>query len=379
MILTSDDPLFKQCSISVMDNIADPTITFDKDGICNYYYRYKQSEAQSTLTGEAGENKIKDIVSKIKNKGKNRKYDCIIGVSGGIDSTYLSLKAKEYGLRVLCVHFDNGWDSQEAVSNIQNIVTKCGFDLFTYVIDWDEFRDIQLSYFKAGVIDIEAANDIAIFESLDIICAEKGIGYILDGRNVWTEETLPYVWINKNPNNLYDIHQKFGKMRLDKFPARFKNGNHIKPKGSFESIPLLNYMEYNKKKTKEIISKELGWLDYGGKHYESVFTRFYQGYILPEKFGVDKRKSHLSNLIFSGQISKEEALDELKRPAYSPAQLEIDKVYVLKKLGFSEEEFEIYMRSPGVPHEFYKNHSDVYRSPLLKIRHALGKIKRSFK
>lgn len=355
MVFDKNDKHYRQCSLSVMDNIADPTITFNEQGICNYYYDYKQAEQHHTIVGKEANDKVKNIVNELKENGKGKQYDCIIGVSGGIDSTYLCYKAKEYGLRVLCVHFDNGWNSQEAVKNIENIIQKCGFDLYTYVIDWKEFKDIQLAYFKAGVIDIEAVTDIAIFDSLDMICGEKKIGYILDGRNIWTEQTLPTVWTNKNPNNLYDIHQKFGTIPLIKYPAKFKNGEYVKPKGTFRSIPLLNYLEYNKKKTKEIIAKELDWVDYGGKHYESIFTRFYQGYILPEKFKVDKRKAHLSNLIFSGQMEKKEALLELEKPIYPSHLLETDKEFVLKKLGFSQMDFEAYIKKEGIPHSFYRN------------------------
>ena len=376
MVLSKDDPNYRQCSLSVMDNIADPNIYFDEKGICNYYHEYKAAEKKGILTGTEAEKKISEVVRLLKEKGRNKNYDCIIGVSGGIDSTYLSLKAKEYGLRVLCVHFDNGWNSELAVKNIENIVSKCGFDLYTYVIDWEEFRDIQLAYFKAGVIDIEAVTDIAIFDSLDRICAEKNVGFILDGRNICTEQTLPSCWINKNPNNLYAIHQKFGKIPLNRYPAKFKNGKYVRPRGSYQSIPLLNYLDYNKKQVKNIIARELGWKDYGGKHYESVFTRFYQGYILPEKFKVDKRKAHLSNLIFSGQLTKEEAFLELEKPVYPEEQLEIDKTFVLKKLGFSKEEFAAYINAPSFSHDLYGNNSDTYQTSYVKARHFLGRIKR---
>lgn len=367
---------YQQCSISVMDTIEDPNITFDENGVCNYYYDYLNSAKANIIKGVEAEKKISETIALLKRNGKHKKYDCIIGVSGGVDSTYLSYKAKEFGLRVLCVHFDNGWNSELAVKNIENIVSKCGFDLYTYVIDWDEFRDIQLSYFKAGVIDIEAVNDIGIFDALDRICSEFGIKYILDGRNIATECTLPSYWINKNQNNLYQIHKKFGTIPLNKFPAKFKNGLYVRPKGSYIGINLLNFIDYNKKQAKKTITKELEWRDYGGKHYESIFTRFYQGYILPNKFNIDKRKAHLSNLIFSNQITKEEALKELQLPIYPAEQLAIDKPFVLKKLGFSEEEFKDYMNSKPVPHEFYGGAEVINRKSLkTEIRMRLGAVK----
>jgi N-acetyl sugar amidotransferase len=374
-------PGYRQCAISVMDNIVDPDISFDEKGICNYYYQYLEAEKQFTLKGEAADKKVKQLTEEIKAYGKGKKYDCILGVSGGVDSTYLALVAKKLGLRVLCVHFDNGWNSELAVKNIENIVSKLGFDLYTYVINWEEFRDIQIAYFKAHVIDIEAVTDIAIFSALNKICLELKLKYILDGRNVWTEEVLPSSWIFKDPENLIDIHNRFGKLPLKEYPllGKFRRA-YIQFHQPVISVKLLNYMHYDKKEAKEAICRELEWRDYGGKHYESVFTRFYQGHILPVKFKVDKRKAHLSNLIFAGQLTKEEAIDELKQPIYPAEFFEIDKLFVLKKLGFSEQEFDEYMQAPPVPHQRYKVTgplSDSY--PVLKalkpFYRALKKLK----
>ena len=368
MVLDKNDPNYRQCSMSVMDNLADPEITFDENGICNYYYEYLAAEKQQVLKGEAGAKKYNDIIAQIKADGKGKKYDCILGVSGGVDSTYLAYLAKQAGLRVLCVHFDNGWNSELAVKNIQNIVEKCGFDLFTYVIDWEEFKDIQLAYFKANVIDIEAVTDIAIFSALDVICKEQGIKHIIDGRNVVTEVTLPPAWICKNSSNLRDIHKRFGTKKLKAYPLvspiRRRLVTRSKP---FQSWPLLNYVVYDKKVAKETIISELSWRDYGGKHYESVFTRFYQGYILPTKFKVDKRKAHLSNLIFSGQLTKVEALAELEQPIYPVSIFEQDLQFVLKKLGYTEETFQNYLEAPAVAHQQYNMSLSLFDEyPVLK-------------
>lgn len=369
MILSENDPGYRQCALSVMDNIADPNITFDENGICNYYYEYKDAERRLVYRGEAGKKKLEETVELIKRDGKGKKYDCMLGISGGVDSTYLALKAKELGLRVLCVHFDNGWDSELAVKNIENIVSRCGFDLYTYVNDWREFRDIQLAYFKANVIDIDAVNDIAIFLSLDKICAKYGLKNILDGRNVVTEQTIPIAWINKDLGNMLNIHKAFGTIPLKTFPliGRWKR-NIDAVRRAYYTITLLNYTDYNKRDAKKEIVEKLDWKDYGGKHYESVFTRFYQGYILPVKFKADKRKSHLSNLIFSEQITKDDALEELKKPIYPPEQLAIDKPFVLKKLGFTEEEFEAYLKAPAVDHAVYGNTRTLTQDfPILEI------------
>jgi N-acetyl sugar amidotransferase len=368
MVLSVNDAAYRQCKISVMDNIADPDIFFDKNGICNYYEEYLKAEKQFTLKGKDADLKVESLVAEMKLDGKGKKYDCMLGVSGGVDSTYLALKAKEYGLRVLCVHFDNGWNSELAVKNIQNIVEKCGFDLYTYVIDWEEFKDIQLSYFNANVIDIEAVTDIAIFSALDIICKKQGIKHIIDGRNVVTEVTLPQAWICKNTSNLRDIHNRFGSVKLKAYPLmnpiRRRIVARTKP---FQSWPLLNFVHYDKAKAKKIIISELNWCDYGGKHYESVFTRFYQGYILPEKFKVDKRKAHLSNLIFSGQLTKEEALVELQQPIYPEHLFQQDYQFVIKKLGFSSEAFQTYLKQAPVSHQNFQMSLSIFDEyPVLK-------------
>ena len=367
---------YQQCTLSVMDTIADPDITFDAAGICNYYYDYKKAEDRLVLKGEAGIERTNQAIAEIKAVQKNEQYDCILGVSGGVDSTYLSYIAKQYGLRVLCVHFDNGWNSELAVKNIENIVSKQGFELYTYVIDWEEFRDIQLSYFKANVVDIEAVTDIAIFSCLDKICTEKKIKFLIDGRNVVTEEVLPPSWICKDPENLVNIHKQFGKIPLNKYPLLSRGRRlYIELRRPFKNIQLLNWLPYNKSEAKNTIIKELEWRDYGGKHYESIFTRFYQGHILPNKFHIDKRKAHLSNLIFSGQITKEEALEELRQPIYDDKQQKEDYDFVIKKLGMTEDQFRSYIAEESVPHKNYglsKPYADYF--PLLKFAKPFKKF-----
>ena len=368
MVWSERDPEYRQCSLSVLDNIADSDIQFDANGICNYYSEYVAAEKANVFKDNAGKEKVAEIIRTIKADGVGKPYDCILGVSGGVDSSYLAYLAHQEGLRVLCVHFDNGWNSELAVHNIQAIVTKLGFDLYTYVIDWEEFRDIQMAYFKANVVDIEAITDIAIFSALDILVQKHKIKHIIDGRNVVTEHTLPSSWICKNTSNLRDIHQQFGTIPLKSYPIMSPIRRRIVArKKPFQSWPMLNYYEYNKAEAKETIIAKLGWRDYGGKHYESVFTRFYQGFILPRKFKIDKRKAHLSNLIFSGQITKEQALEELKAPIYPIELLETDYEFVIKKLGFTRQEFEAYLNAPPVPHNHYALSISIFDEiPLLK-------------
>lgn len=369
MVLDKNDPNYRQCSLSVMDNIADPDITFDENGICNYYYEYLAAEKQHVLKGEDGEKKYKEIISKIKSDGQGKKYDCILGVSGGVDSTYLAYLSKQAGLRVLCVHFDNGWNSELAVKNIQNIVEKCGFDLYTYVIDWEEFRDIQLAYFKANVIDIEAVTDIAISNTLYSIAFKNKINYILSGTNISTETTLPISWVCKDQGNLISIHSIFGSRKLKKYPilTRLKR-NYIDFTHKIVWVDLLNYVDYNKIMVREIIEEKLDWKYYGGKHFESVFTKFYQGILLPQKFKVDKRKAHLSNLIFSGQLNKEDALEELQNEILSIEEMNSVLNFVLKKLGFSKSEFADYLNTIGQNHDRFGLTQSLSKSfPILKI------------
>lgn len=351
-----ENRLFQQCSVSVMDTIADPDITFDEKGVCNYYYKYLEAERKFVNAGQEGENRLKAIITQIKKYGQGKKYDCITGVSGGVDSTYLALQAKKLGLRPLIVHFDNGWNSELAVMNIENIIRRLGFDLFTLVVDWEEFRDLQLSYLKASVVDIEVVTDHAIIGSLYKLAVSHDIKYILSGSNIVTENVLPPSWVwNKSDHiNIKAIHKRFGTVKLRTYPffnSRLKN-YYTRVKG-IETITLLDLMPYNKREVKKTITEELGWRDYGGKHYESIFTRFYQGYILPTKFGIDKRKAHLSNLIFSGQITKNEALRELNEPIYDHQQLKIDFEFVLKKFNLSEIQFNKILQQPPRSHRDY--------------------------
>ncbi len=367
---------YQQCAISVMDTIADPDISFDEKGISNYYYEYKRASA-SLHTGNEGWEMLEKIASEIKNAGKNQPYDCIMGLSGGVDSTYVAYLAKKLELRPLAVHFDNGWNSELAVMNIENIITKLGFDLFTYVINWDEFKDLQIAYLKASVVDIEAITDHAIFASLYKLAGERKIKYILSGTNIQTENTLPKSWIHPKGDhiNIQSIHKAYGTIALKTFPfSDAKVKRYYQQVMGVKSVSVINYVDYNKQKIKTLIEKELGWRDYGGKHYESIWTRFYQGYILPNKFKIDKRKAHLSDLIFNGQITKEEALKELAKPVYDEKQFKIDYDFVLKKLGLSKEEFESIMQSSPRSHYDFD-----FEKPIDERYPVLGPVKKIYR
>ncbi|HRF25100.1 MAG TPA: N-acetyl sugar amidotransferase, partial [Chitinophagaceae bacterium] len=302
-------------------------------------------------------------VDVIKKSGKGKPYDCIAGVSGGVDSTYLVYIAKQLGLRPLVVHMDNGWNSELAVKNIESVVNKLGLDLYTLVVNWDEFRDIQLAYLKASVIDIEVVTDHAISGTIARLCKKHGIRYSLTGNNHVTEFTMPSAWtFNKNDHvNLLDIHKQFGSVPIKTYPLFNSNlKRYVRWVLKTESVGLLNFIPFNKQEVKNIITNELGWRDYGGKHYESIFTKFYQAYILPEKFKVDKRKAHLSTLIFSGQLTKEQALAEIALPLYEPSNFKTDYEFVLKKFNLSDDAFKKIMNAPVRSHYDFEIEKSVY-------------------
>ncbi len=371
---------YQQCSLSVMDTIADPDITFDEKGICNYYYDYLKESSKPEYSPH---NRV-IIVQKIVDNLKNRKgkYNCIIGLSGGIDSSYLALFAKEYGLNPLLVHFDYGWNSEEAVQNIKRIVQKTGFDLYTYVIDWSDFSNLQRSYFKASVLDLDVPADHMIFGALYKTAKKFNIQSILSGNNFQTEFTLPKSWnYNKfDLLNIKSINKNFENISLNRLPKLgVWDQAYYQLFLGVNNINILNYLDYNKSEIKNRIIKEFDWQDYGGKHHESIFTRFYQGYILPNKFFIDKRKAHLSNLIFSNQLSKHDAIIELAKPHYEIELMKKDFSFVAKKLRFSEDELEALLNKENIPHEYYGtdvNQRKMYFSIMKKIKPITRIIKK---
>jgi N-acetyl sugar amidotransferase len=374
---------YNTCSRCILDTNDDPEIVFDDFGVCNYCREYDRIAEENQLKNkEQMSSKLNALVKKIKSEKKNSKYDCIVGVSGGVDSTYLAYKAKELNLNPLIVHYDNGWDSELAVMNIENLVKKLDLDLITFVNDWNEFKDIQLSFLKASVIDIELITDQAILATIYDIARQYNIKYILYGSNLTTEAILPKSWYHWKIDvlNILAIHKKFGKIKIKSYPTLgFFKHIYITRILKIQSVNLLNYMDYSKKEAKETIIKKLGWRDYGGKHHESIFTRFYQSYILPEKFNVDKRKAHLSTLICSSQISREEAIEELKKPIYDPDKFNEDYEYVIKKIGLSDAEFQHLMKLPAKKHTEYPSYLTRHYKYQLVLSKLLKPITKLFK
>jgi N-acetyl sugar amidotransferase len=357
------------CLRCILDENDDPALGLDARGVCRHCRAYDEAAARTVLGGAEGERRLAAAVDEIKRLGAGQRYDCILGLSGGCDSSYLAWLAHRHGLRPLVVHFDNGWNSVEAVSNIENIVKRLGWDLHTYVVDWEEFKDVQLAYLRASVIDVEAITDHAILGAVHRLAKEHRIRRILAGTNVVTEAVLPAHWIfNKYDHvNLRAIHARYGKLKLRNFPLfDWKLKAYCRRWLKVETVAPLNWVRYDKRDAKKLLADELGWRDYGPKHGESIFTRFYQCWILPRKFGVDKRKAHLSNLICSQQMTRDQALEEMKRPIYDPELEKIDHRFVLKKLGLSAAELDEIMALPVRSHLEFPVEQPLHRKhPLL--------------
>lgn len=355
-----------QCSNCVMDT-TDPEIVFDENGVCSYCldFQLKYADSLKNLSHQGLDASLLENIQRIKDAGKNNKYDCVIGLSGGVDSSYLALKVKELGLRPIAVHFDSGWNSEIAVRNIENIIKKLDIDLYTHVCDWNEMKDLQLSFFKAGVPNCDIPTDHAFIAVLYKIAAKYNIKYIINGGNLATESVLPKSWGHASIDlrHIKHIQKIFGSLKLKKYPQinLFMRYIFYPILKSIKEYRLLNFIHYDKKEAKKIIQSELSWQDYGGKHYESIFTKFFQSYYLVEKFGFDKRKAHLSSLILSNQISRDEALDELKINPFDAQTIDRDKLFLSKKMGIKLEEFEKILNAPK------KNHTDYNTSYFFKF------------
>lgn len=354
------------CKRCVMDT-SDPEIVFDENGVCNHCHTYDRLVRDYVLDGEAGSQKLEQIAAKIQSDGKGRQYDCVIGVSGGVDSTYVAYLVKKIGLRPLAVHLDNGWDSELAVKNIEETLKRLGIDLYTEVLDWEEFKDLQSAFLKASTPDSEIPSDHAIFSVLSNLAEKLGIKYVILGNNVRTETHLPRSWSQGHFDWKYirEVHKRFGTRPLKTFP-HYGFFTFYRRMVTQKRVEILNYVGYTKQEALRVLQEELGWRYYGGKHYESIYTRFYQGYILPEKFGFDKRRSHVSSLICSGEMTREQALEELKTPTYAPSMQEEDREYVVKKLGLTDEEFTAIMNAPKKSYWDYPSYGQFMNRPMVK-------------
>lgn len=355
-------------------DVTDPEISFDADGVCNHCRDFDALQKPQIKTGEEGARLLAQHVEEIKAKGRGKRYDCIIGLSGGVDSSYVAFKVIELGLRPLAVHVDTGWNSELAVSNIEKIVKRLGIDLETFVIDWREMQDLQLSFIKAGVANCDIPQDHAFVAVLFDLAVKNGIQSVISGHNLSSEAVLPEAWgyTSIDRKHLRSIHRTYGKNPLKNYPSYslFEYTMWWPYVKKLKIFPILNYMDYRKDEIKEWLMKELGWRDYGGKHYESRFTKFFQSYYLPHKFNYDKRKAHLSSLIVSGQMTREAALQELNKPLYDPDALVEDKSFIAKKLGISADELDSIIAGPNRTHEDFDNNSALIQG-MLKFKTRL--------
>lgn len=347
---------------------SDSDLIIDDVGVCNHCRRYQREFLKRVFPGETGKEKLDKLIFKIKRIGKNKDYDCIIGVSGGVDSTYVAYLTKKLGLRPLAIHFDNGWNSELAVSNISKTLEILDIDLYSFVIDWDEFKDLQLSFLRASTPDGEIPTDHAINALLFREANKRGIKYIINGMNFASESLSVPSWAYGHSDWKYisSVHKKFGTVKLKNYPKyNFFNLFYWNVIKQIKVVSILNYVEYNKDSVMKILQNNLGWVYYGGKHYESVYTRFYQGYILPQKFGIDKRRGHLSDLINSDQITRDQALQQMEVDAYDETLLRQDMDFVIKKFELDDTSFENIMNLQKKTFREYPNNFVKVR--LLKI------------
>ncbi len=338
---------------------TDPEIQFDEKGVCNHCTGFMKQLEEVKALKKYGTEHLGEIVGKIKKDSKNRKYDVLLGISGGVDSTYVAYLLKNLGLRTLLVHMDNGWNSDDATLNIKNVVKTLGFDYESYVLDWEEFKEIQLAFLRASVVEAETPTDIAIQGALHSVAAKFGIKYIISGGNMATEGILPKMWHYNQKDTKYfnAIQEKFNPKKVRKFPNfGFEKEFYYKFIKGIKIIYLLNYVDFNKAEATKLIQEKLGWKNYGGKHHESRFTKFVQAYLLPKKFDLDYRKATLSSQICSGETTREEAIEALKAPIYNEEVMEREKEFIAKKLGISKPELDKIIDLP--PKYYYEYPND---------------------
>lgn len=371
---------YRVCTRCVMDT-TDPDIVFDDQGVCNHCHEHLRDIATQVVPGEAGRRKLEAIAETLKRAHHGKPYDCIIGVSGGVDSSYVAWLVRDLGLRPLAVHLDNGWNSVIAVSNIANQIEALDIDLYTHVIDWAEYKDIQRAFLKASLPDVEVPTDHAINSIMFKVAEKFGISTVLRGGNVVTESHHPARWSQGHMDYGYisDVHRKFGSGKVKTYPhLNFVQFLQLYRGGFVETIDLLNYADYSREKALARIESDLGWRDYGGKHHESIFTRWFQGVYLPRKFDFDKRKMHLSSLISTDQITRDQARAKLQQPTYDEALQDEDCDFVAKKLGFTRAELDAIMAAPAAHFEDFDSWTKRLDGPMFALaKRAVRMVRRA--
>lgn len=374
---TAAEANIRTCSITLYDETI-PGLTFDDAGVCDLALDGQWRLENEVFHGEDGRQRLEAWAERMKVAGKGRDYDCIIGVSGGVDSSMVAVRVVELGLRPLALHLDNGWNINLAVSNIESLVKGLNIDLITHVIDWREIRDLQRAYIKASVMDLECVSDHAINTLLFRTAHKMGIKYVVHGGNVATESTMPANWgyDKRDGKNLLAIHKAYGEVPLKTYP-------YMLPYQLFwylfvdriTAFPILNYVDYNKHQALAELQDRFGYRPYSRKHGENRFTRFYQEIYLPQKFGIDKRINHLSSLIIAGEITRDEALAEMQKPLYEPEEEREELEFISKKLGFTIDELKAVIAAPPRQHTDFKNASGLFdhNKPLVQIARRIAK------
>lgn len=345
---------------------SDPEIVFDAQGVCSHCLQFDAVTRKEWYPNEEGARRLKVITEQIRIAGKGQEYDCILGLSGGVDSSYLALKVKDWGLRPLVVHVDAGWNSELAVANIERIVKHCKYDLHTHVVDWEEMRDLHLAYLRSGISNQDAPQDHVFFASLYHFAVKNKINYILSGGNIATEGVMAASWHEGSAMdsiNLKAIHAKYGQrpLRTYKTIDFWQYYLYFPFVKKMRTLRPLNFIPYNKQMAIKELEETIGWKNYGRKHGESLFTKVFQNDYLVRKYGYDKRKPHLSSLIVSGQLTRENALEELRKPLYDENEREVDLNYFCKKLRISRQQYEEFVGGTTSSYYDYANWEYKYK------------------
>ncbi len=372
----------KICTNCVMD-VSDSRITFDDKGVCDHCRDFYGNVQPNWHTDERGRLELERIVSDIKRSGKRHDFDCLLGLSGGVDSSYmLHIAVKEFGLRPLVFHVDGGWNTELSVHNIHNMIERLKLDLYTEVINWEEMRDFQLAFFKSGLPHIDIPQDHAFVATLYNFAEKHRIKYILNGGNISTEcvrNPMEFLYYGTDMLQIRDVIRQFGTVKMESYPfsSVLRHKLYLRYFRGLKVVRPLNYRPYIKADAFELLRREYDWKPYPQKHFESRFTKFYEGYWLPERFGFDTRRVQFSSLILTGQMSRAEALEKLSVPAYDPEKINEEFEYIATKLGISSDELRQYFVMPKKFYWDYRNQVALFKLGA-RVLKAIG-VERSIK
>lgn len=368
---------YRICNRCIMDNKSDPLISFDENGVCCHCSTFDRVKKLYPQTEGERKRKFDSLIEEMKTHGKGKEFDCILGISGGVDSAYLAYIAKKAGLRILAVHVDAGWNTDIAVENIKKLCSGLDIELHTIVVDWNTMKELQRAYMFSGLPNLDVPQDHAFLAGTYAFARKYGIHYMLNGGNYATEGILPtnYGYAAIDYLNVKDVYKKCGRGRLSlkKYPKMSLFTYSLMYIGRTKRVNLLNYVPYSQKMAIEILKNEFGWEYYGGKHFESRFTKFFQSYYLPKKFGYEKKRAHISSLIVGGELSREQGILEMKDDSrYPESQMLEDRDYILKKLDISLDEWEGIMASRNKSEDDYRNNKKLLLF-LQNIKRVIGK------